>query len=258
MPDDAPVTRIASSDLCMSFTDKDATVNAVHSQEPDSRLLRAAWGLAPTAMPGPRPRFTWRDIAGAALRVADAHGLPGVSLSAVASELGLTTTALYRYVDSKDALVELMTDAAVGPPPQFDDDDDWRAATEAWTRELWGRYLHHPWLSDVRTSGMPRHPQRLGWIDVLLRQLDRGCVSDPMNTALLLDAVARTFGLLARPPSGAVTPQAWLLDATAARYPRLARELDRDWTNIEDEFTEAVRTVLRGCRQHPADARPEP
>jgi AcrR family transcriptional regulator len=177
--------------------------------------------------------------------LADSDGLSGVSLSAVAARLGLTTTALYRYVDSKEALVDLMLDAAVGPPPELPD-DDWRTAAEAWARALWRRYRQHPWLTDVHPIGMPRYPQRLGWIDVLLPHLDRGQVRSPMNTALLLDGDARTFGLLARPADAASTPPTWLLDAVAAAYPRLGRELGRDWTDIEEEFGEAVRTVIRG------------
>ena len=211
-------------------------------------MLKTAWGLTAPAARGPRPRFSWQDVAAAGVDLADSAGLSGVSLSAVAARLGLTTTALYRYVDSKEALVELMLDAAVGPPPELPD-DDWRTAAEAWARALWRQYRRHPWLTDVRPVGMPRYPQRLGWIEVLLSHLDRGQVRSPMNTALLLDGVARTFGLLARPADAPSTPPAWLLDAAAAAYPRLAEELDRDWTNIDDEFSDAVRTVIRGSVQ---------
>lgn len=96
---------------------------------------------------------------------------------------------------------------------------------------------------------MPRYPQRLAWLDALLRQLDRGSVRDPLHTALLLDAVTRSFALLARPASRGDAPPPWLLEEVAARYPRLARELHRDWTNIEDELAAALRTVLLGSQR---------
>ena len=94
---------------------------------------------------------------------------------------------------------------------------------------------------------MPRYPQRLAWIDLLLRELDRGSVPDPMHTALLLDGLAHTFALLTGPANRPAAPPTWLLEAAASRYPRLAQELDRDWTDIEEEFTKAVTTVLRGA-----------
>jgi AcrR family transcriptional regulator len=218
----------------------------MHSQAAEDRTLRTLWDAGPTASPGPRPRFSVREIAAAGVSLADARGLGGVSLAAVAERLGLTTTALYRYVDSKDSLIALMVDSAVGPPPEARE-QDWRAAVEGWVRSLWGQYLAHHWLTDVPARGMPRYPQQLAWIELLLRELDRGCVRDSMNTALVLDGLARTFGVLAHTGHAAPPPPAWLVEAAAARFPRLSRELNRDWTNIEDEFTEALNTVLRGA-----------
>src|SRR5688572_20932509 len=78
---------------CSQFGD--ATVNTVHSQDAESRLLKTAWGIATPPARGPRPRFSWQDVAAASVDIADSEGLSGVSLSAVAARLGLTTTALY-------------------------------------------------------------------------------------------------------------------------------------------------------------------
>jgi AcrR family transcriptional regulator len=213
-------------------------VNDMHSQDSESRILRTVWGLTTAPSRGPRAKYGISDVAAAAVSLADADGLAGVVLSAVAAELQLTTTALYRYVDSKETLVELMVDAALGP-----------AGVEVWVFALWMRYREHPWIAEVPLAGMPRHPQRLGWMEALLRALDRGPIGDPMHTALLLDAVTRSFALLARPVSRRDAPPPWLLEAAAARYPRLARELQRDWSDIEDELTEAIRTVLLGSER---------
>ena len=139
-------------------------MNDVHSQDSESRILRAVWGLPTPPARGPRAKYGVSDVAAAAVSLADADGLAGVVLSAVAAELQLTTTALYRYVDSKETLVELMVDAALGPAPTLDA-ADWRAGVEAWVRALWMRYREHPWIAEVPLAGMPRHPQRLGWME---------------------------------------------------------------------------------------------
>lgn len=221
-------------------------MNAMHSQVGESRLLRLAWGVVSPTSRGPRARYVLSEVIEAAVSLADQEGLAAVSLGALAAELELTTTALYRYVDSKETLVHLMVDAAVGDPPELGA-ADWRSNVQRWAGALWGRYTAHPWLAHVQPAGMPRYPHQLAWMDVLLGELDSGPLSDPLHTALLLDGLARSFGLLmAGASEGAATPD-WLREAIAARYPRLARELERDWIDIAEEFTTAVETVLRGA-----------
>lgn len=221
-------------------------MNAVHSQEVDGRILRGAWGLPAPAVRGPRPRYGVDDIAETAVALADAGGLGAVTLAAVAAELGLTTTALYRYVDSKETLVELMVDAALGDAPG-PADCDWPAGVHAWVHALWSRYRAHPWVAEVQVAGLPRLPRRLAWLETLLLRLDGGPVQDPMHTALLLDGVTRAFALLARPAT-APPPPPWLTDELRTRFPRLARELDRDLGDIDHDLAAAVDTVLRGSR----------
>ncbi len=230
----------------MMFTINDCTVNAMHGQGADERALRAVWDEVPPLRRGPRARFEIVDVAAAAVALADRGGLSAVALAALAHELGLTTTALYRYVDSKETLVQLMVDAAVGPAPRVVA-DDWRDGVLAWVQGLWGRYRAHPWLATAPVSGMPLYPQRLGWMEVLLRELDRGQVDDPMRVALLLDGLTRSFALLARQDGEGEPPPAWVLEAVTRRYPRLAQEISRDWTDIADELAPAVRTVLAGA-----------
>jgi hypothetical protein len=101
----------------------------------------------------------------------------------------------------------------------------------------------------VQVGGMPRHPNRIAWIEQLLIQLDHGSIAEPMRTALLLDAIARTFAVLARSASTVEPPPAWLTDVIAQRHPRLARELTRNWTDVDDELDRAVDTVLLGSER---------
>lgn len=226
-------------------------MNDMHSQEPGSRTLATLWGLTPPTTRGPRPRFTVDDLAAAAIALADGAGLPALTLSAVAGELGLTTTALYRYVESKEVLVELVADVAVGDPPGLGD-GTWEERVHAWCAALLGRHLAHPWLTQVAPTGMPSTPRRLAWVDLLLHVLDQGHVQQPLRTALLLDGVTRAFAPLAQ-AADAAPPPPWLLDAAAQRFPRLVRELERPGEDVTAELTTAVATVLRGTRIAPRD-----
>ncbi len=80
--------------------------------------------LAPPATPtGPAaarrrgtsdPRLAPDRIVAAAIAVADAEGLAGLSMRRVATELGVATMSLYRHVADKDDLLLKMMDAAFG------------------------------------------------------------------------------------------------------------------------------------------------
>jgi AcrR family transcriptional regulator len=130
------------------------------------RHLRLLWAL-PEARRGPRPRQTIQSIGAAAVALADAHGLAAVSMKAVAEALGMTTMSLYRYLDAKEDLYEVMLDQAYGPPPveQPAAGAGWRALLAGWAHALARALLAHPWIVDVPTSTPPTTPHVLGWTD---------------------------------------------------------------------------------------------
>ena len=76
-----------------------------------TRGFRRAWTCCGEARPGPRgpkPALTVEAIVDAAIELADSGGLEAVSMASVAKRLGFTTMSLYRYVTSKDELLQLM------------------------------------------------------------------------------------------------------------------------------------------------------
>lgn len=52
-------------------------------------------------------------VVAAALRVAERGGIPSVTVRSLATELGLSTTAMYRYVDGKAELLNLIAEATL-------------------------------------------------------------------------------------------------------------------------------------------------
>src|SRR5687767_11700404 len=101
----------------------------VGSESMDTELpasLAAAWGLRTRSAKGPRPGLTLDRIVAAGVHVATTEGLGAVSMGRVAAELGAATMSLYRYVTAKNELLDLMVDAAVGPPPAAPPGEEWR------------------------------------------------------------------------------------------------------------------------------------
>ena len=214
----------------------------MHNSE--GRALRVLWGLETAPARGPKARWSQEQVAAAAVALADEVGLDALSLARVADRLGMTTTAVYRYVDSKAALVELMVDAAISDPPEITG-RGWRKRCRTWVTLLAGRYAEHPWLTDVRPSGMPRQPRPYAWIDALVRAIPQHADVDALRLALLLDSLIRTYATLERSVTAA-PPEPWLSEAVAERFPVLAAAPNQDVSDPRAELNFAVESVLRG------------
>ena len=78
------------------------------------------WDRPERAARGPAPSLSREEIATAAVTLADARGIEAVSMRALAVELGVGATSLYRYVARKDELIELMVDAVMGDDLHFE------------------------------------------------------------------------------------------------------------------------------------------
>ncbi|WP_198165737.1 TetR/AcrR family transcriptional regulator [Agromyces laixinhei] len=214
----------------------------MHSQE--DRALRQLWGLDVPMGRGPKARWSPAQLASAAVELADEVGLDGVSLGKVADRLGMTTTGVYRYVDSKAELVELMVDAAIGDPPTLSG-AGWQQQCRSWASELADRYAEHPWLCEVAPKRMPTQPRAYAWIDAFVGAVAEQADVDALRLALLLDSLVRTYASLEVGLRGA-TPAPWLSEAVAARFPRLASAADQDVSDARLELDFAVEAVLRG------------
>lgn len=219
-------------------------MNGMHSQE--DRALRQLWGMEAPVVRGPKARWSPAQLAAAAVELADEGGLDGISLGRVADRLGMTTTAVYRYVDSKAELVELMVDAAIGDPPPIRG-DDWRQRCRAWVSLLADRYAAHAWLCEVTPKRMPTQPRAYAWIDAIVGAVADQADIDALRLALLLDSLVRTYASLEVSLRGAA-PTPWLAEAVAARYPRLTVAAEQDVSDARLELDFAVETVLRGIR----------
>lgn len=133
--------------------------------------------------PGRRPVLTLDGIVAAAINLADAEGLPAVSMARVAERVGVTTMALYRYVDSKDDLVALMCDVAMAPPA-LPETGPWRERLETWCLAQLDLIAAHPWL--VELSQFPLiGPNRLHWLESGLATLTETPLSPPLRVSVI-------------------------------------------------------------------------
>jgi len=137
-----------------------------------ARSVDLLWGEKGEPSRGPKPGLSVKQIARAAIEIANAEGLEAVSMQRVARACGVTTMALYRYVPSKADLLALMIDIGIGEPPALDTvPGGWRSQLEAWARLIWAAFHQAPWSLEVTGSVRLMGPNELGWFEAAVGAL---------------------------------------------------------------------------------------
>ncbi|MFG1924245.1 TetR/AcrR family transcriptional regulator [Cryptosporangium sp. NPDC048952] len=177
---------------------------------------------------GPAPEHSRERIAAAGIALADASGLAAVSMRKVAGELGAGTASLYRYVATRDELLDLMVDGVTGElgyPKAVG--DDWLENLLAIGRDLRALYLRHPWMLEIHPGAAGLGPNGVAYLEqglAALSSLDRPAQAKLEAVAMLSGVVS----LFARDEASTATDgraaTARYLSAvvTPERYPHLA------------------------------------
>jgi len=123
------------------------------------------WAPATRGKRGPRPSLTQDAIVRAAIDLADREGIEAVTIQRLATALNSKAMSLYRYVPSKEAILDLMSDAALGSAPDVRD-GNWRAKLSGWAAASFQRLERHPWLIELAGSARSVGPRWAAWLDV--------------------------------------------------------------------------------------------
>jgi AcrR family transcriptional regulator len=216
---------------------------------------------------GPTSRLTRLGVAAAAIELADTGGLAAVTMRSVASVLGTAPASLYRVIESRDELLELMTDTAIG---EF-----------TYSRKLVGSgpegllslarqarslYRRHPWMLDVSAPGPVLGHNALEYLEHALSALHDLAISSQQK----LEAIGILSGLVkllatnesehqqaGRLPAEwqAATAMRLVGQATDGQHPHLADVLARtpaariptvSASTQDTQFDRVVLRVLRG------------
>lgn len=176
--------------------------------------LRRLWEEPAPPRRGPKPTLDLDRITAAAIELADAEGLDALSMARVASSLGYSSMALYRYVDSKDDLFVLMADAAAGPPPELSGCTGWRDALRLWTTAQLRAIMRRPWFIELPLTSSLTGPNRLRWIDTAFEALS--------GVRVGVEVKLKIVGLLSQHVLGETRIQIETWSAAAARVRRAA------------------------------------
>jgi AcrR family transcriptional regulator len=230
------------------------------------KSIAAAWGVRGQPRKGPKPALTLDRIVEAAIRVADADGLDAVSMGRVAAEAGTAPMSLYRHVASKDELIDLMVDAALGRmSEEAPADEDWRAGLARCAWEMRRAAQRHPWVVRVPLRSLPIMPNQVAWFDSALACLRGTGLSEARKASviLLLSGYVRNLATTEADITTAVrssgqTPSEWMgryaamlkTLADPARYPALGTfmgsQVFETADDPDDEFIFGLDRILDG------------
>lgn len=129
-------------------------------------LWRHGGGADPAVRPGPRQRVSVDAVVDTALEIADQQGLAAVSMRSLARELGIGAMSVYTYVSSREQLLELMVDQAMGRTELPAHPVQLRARLQEIGRTTYDEHRRHSWLTEaagVRPGLGPHSTARYEW-----------------------------------------------------------------------------------------------
>jgi AcrR family transcriptional regulator len=232
-------------------------------RKPVAGSARLIWTQPP---PPTRQRSLDREtIVAAAIDLADQAGPAALTMKAVAGRLGpYSPMALYRYVQSKDGLTDLILDTATAEiPVPAQPGPHWRADLgnlAAQTRQMTRR---HPWYAVLFHTRPPAGPHMMARLEFMLAVLTaRGAsTAAAMTYAALIDRhifgsalqeaeeaqMSRRYGLDDEASLAAAMTAVHDLAAASGRYPLLASWLARPaGPSTDEQFNLGLGFLLDG------------
>src|SRR3954467_7709871 len=135
-----------------------------------SATFTLLWALERGGKRGRRPSLSRETLVRVAIELADNEGITAVTMQRVAALLRSKPMSLYRYVPSKEVLLDLMWDAALATPPNLGS-GDWRSKLTRWAAASFERLEQHLWLIELVGSARSVGPRWTAWLDVGLEAM---------------------------------------------------------------------------------------
>ncbi|SNR81293.1 TetR/AcrR family transcriptional regulator [Actinomadura mexicana] len=220
------------------------------------------WSVPERQGRGPRPAYSRAQITEAAIRIADAEGLEAASMRRIAAELGTGAMSLYRYVPSREDLIELMADHVL---LEMDIPErpsgDWRADLTLIAENTRAVWRGHAWLSGLARPRATLGPNQLRLLEFALGALDVGIPIDDMVALLnmLNGYIERTvrneIEWMREMRQSGMTPERWMMQSApyvrelldSGRYPmfeRIVKDARLPHMSGEDQFRYGLERVL--------------
>jgi AcrR family transcriptional regulator len=217
--------------------------------------------------PPRRPRLSRERIVAAAIGLLDAEGVEGFSMRRLAARLDAGTMSLYEYVASREDVLDLALDAALGAIELHQPDGaPWRDRLAETAHEARAVMRRHPWICTLIGTRPLLGPASLARSERAYAALHGAGISGPP----LIAAISVLFSYVHGYVAAEISWQAQLPDKedeTALRrratahleehadlYPTLAQQAQLDYDDADGGFALGLKVVLDGIEAQLADS----
>lgn len=220
-----------------------------------ARPPRPSIWLRPESADAGRPaRRSRAEITVAAIAIADGDGIGAVSMRRVAADLGTGAASLYRYLDTREDLLDLMIDLTGAEYVLAAPTGNWLADLIDLGLQARAIMRRHRWLADLVLKRQPLGPHGLALLQHVLEVLEPSpaSIAAKLDSFALLTAVTAVFVQAELADSPAVQRNtAYLQHAvTSGEYPRLGELLSAasatPTADPADRYSEVLGRVLSG------------
>jgi AcrR family transcriptional regulator len=207
----------------------------------------------------PRPRsLSPAAIAAAALAVLDRGGLGALSMRAVATELGMGTMSLYRYVDDREQVERLIVEQVLDPVDLDLPAGTWTERIGVVAERLRAAVAAHPDVVPLLLAHRHESTASLRWGEAILGELTAAGFTGTGRVIAFRAVLSYLTGALGAERLGALAGPGTAAIARLARteFPLLvetavaAREVD-----VDAEFRGGLTLLLDGLALRSAGAR---
>jgi AcrR family transcriptional regulator len=210
------------------------------------------------------PRLSRNAVVDAALAIVDAAGLQGLTIRALAQELGVPPMTLYAHFKTKNELLDLAFERLLQRlvPPECG--STWQAEFEDVCRHMRRVLLEHPhWIALLTRVSVPRSAMEiyhrllsLMWRDGFYPEAAMFAFSSAMSLAIGSVLVERMMGHPPVPVQRLALMKRMLAEMPHGRYPRIAAVAPKfDRWSFENVFELGLHSLVAGLAERCARQR---
>ena len=129
----------------------------------------------------PRIPLSKERVLGAAVELADAHGIEALSMRRLAKELGVEAMSLYNHVANKDEILSGIVEIVASEVEVPSDPLNWKASIRRSAISAHDAFIRHRWSCSLMTNTPGVIPSRMRWMEGVLATL-RGAGFSPNLT----------------------------------------------------------------------------
>ncbi len=106
------------------------------------------------------------------MKIADTEGIEAVSMRKIAAKIGSGATSLYRYIDKKEEILDLMIDAVLSEDESQTPSGDWRQDLRKIAYLSRDLILRHPWMINISAFRLSLGANTVRWLEMTLAAID--------------------------------------------------------------------------------------